>query len=156
FLMERAYELEFDRRLNRIRFDYGIGNPGGLLGGDDLKRDIASFTVDYLEHAQKKNPVRLIMSLRDEFPSAFAAFIDTGILAFRTALEVFDRRLPGSYRRKLKKIEIFVEGLVPMEGALGTLLNQGIVSEWRRIGGTWQKHTRIMPAERMVLSSYQF
>ena len=44
FLMERAYELEFDRELNRIRLDYGVGGAEGLLGGDYLKRDISAFT----------------------------------------------------------------------------------------------------------------
>jgi hypothetical protein len=155
-LMERAYELELDRRLDRIRLDYGIGGPGGLLGGDHLKRDIISFTADYLEHAQKKNPVRVLLSLREEYPGAFEGFIRTGILPFRTDLEMFDRRFPGTYRRKLKKIEVFVEGLVPLEGVVGVLINQGITSDWRLVGGVWKKLTRVLPAERMVLSSYQF
>jgi hypothetical protein len=156
FLMQRAYELEFDRRLNRIRLDYGIGQPGGLLGGDDLKRDIASFAVDYLQHAQKKNPVRLTISLRDEFPAAFNAFLQQGILPFRTDLEIFDRRFPGTYQRKLKKIEIFVEGLVPQEGATGVLTHGGVSTEWRRVGGNWVKHNRALPSERMLLSSYEY
>lgn len=156
FLMERAYELEFDRRLNRIRLDYSIGNTEGLLGGDHLKRDIAYFTIDYLEHAQKKNPVRLAISLRDEFPAAYSSFVTTGVLPFRTDLEIFDRRLPGTYRRKIKKVEIFVEGLIPLEGALGYLHNQGLSSEWRASGGAWVKQTRVLPVDRMPLSSYQF
>jgi len=156
FLMERAYSLEFDRNLNRIRLDYGIGGVEGLLGGDYLKRDITSFTIDYMEHAQKKNPVRLAISLRDEFPSAFNLFQREGVLPFRTDLEIFDRRYPGTYRRKVKKIEIFVEGLVPLEGAMGTLLHQGISTEWRQSGGAWIKQNRIVPAERLLLSSYQF
>jgi len=155
-LMERAYDLEFDRRLNRIRTDYMLGVPAGLLGGDHLKRDILSFTSDYLENAQKKNPVRLALSLRDEFPSGFATFINTGMLPFRTDLEIFDRRYPGTYRRKIKKIELFVEGLVPLEGASGFLTNNGISTEWRMVSGAWTKFSRVMPVERMVLSSYQF
>jgi hypothetical protein len=155
-VMERAYELEFDRRLSRIRTDYGLGGPAGLLGGEHLKRDIVSFTSDYLDHAQKKNPIRVALSLRDEFPAAFATFVATGILPFRTDLEIFDRRYPGTYRRKIKRVEVFVEGLVPLEGASGTLTCHGICSEWRRLGGGWAKHTRVMPVERMVLSSYQF
>lgn len=155
-LMERAYDLEFDRQLHRIRTDYGIGSPAGLLGGDHLKRDVLSFTQDYLEHAQKKNPVRLALSLRDEFPSSYATFIQTGILPFRTDLEVFDRRYPGTFHRKIKRIEVFVEGLVPLEGASGYLTNNGITSDWRFLGGGWKKHTRVTPVERMVLSSYQF
>ena len=156
FLMERAYGLEFDRNLNRIRLDYGIGGVEGLLGGDYLKRDITSFTIDYMEHAQKKNPVRLAISLRDEFPSAFNLFQREGVLPFRTDLEIFDRRYAGTYRRKIKKIEIFVEGLVPLEGAVGTLLHQGIATEWRQTGANWAKHNRLVPAERLLLSSYQF
>ena len=155
-VMERAYDLEFDRRLNRIRLDYGLGGPAGLLGGEMLKRDIISFTSDYLEHAQKKNPVRLALSLREEFPSGFAAFVRTGLLPFRTDLELFDRRYPGTYRRKLKKIELFVEGLVPLEGASGFLTCHGVCSEWRAAGASWVKHSRVMPVERLVLSSYQF
>jgi len=157
FLMQRAYDLEFDRDLQVIRLDYGVGaDTEGLLGGDYLKRDIASFTLDYLEHAVKQNPMRLLVSLRTEFPQAFNTFQEQGILPFRTDLEIFDRRYPGSYRRKLKRIEVFVEGLVPPEGVHGTLQHTGVSTEWRRIGGVCQKHTRALPAERMVLSSYQF
>jgi hypothetical protein len=156
FLMQRAYELEFDRSMGLIRLDYGIGGVQNLLGGDYLKRDIAAFTIDYMQHAQKKNPVRLPISLRDEFPAEFQAFLTQGILPFRTDLELFDRRYPGTYRRKLKKVELFVEGLVPLEGVNGVLLHQGLSTEWRKVGGAWVKHTRAMPAERMVLSSYQF
>ncbi len=156
FLMERAYELEFDRKLNRIRLDYGIGGPEGLLGGDHLKRDIASFTQDYLENAQKKNPVRLVISLADEFPAEFHGFLAQGILPFRTDLELFDRRFSGSYRRKLKKVEVFVEGLVPAEGTFGMLTHQGISTEWRKSGANWAKFNRVHAPERMLLSSYQF
>ncbi|MDB5893695.1 MAG: hypothetical protein JWQ88_1226 [Rhodoferax sp.] len=155
-VMERAYDLEFDRRLNRIRTDYALGGPEGLLGGDHLKRDIISFTSDYLLHAQKQNPVRLAISLREEFPSGFATFIETGLLPFRTDLELFDRRYPGTFRRKIKRIEVFVEGLVPLEGASGFLTNNGVCADWRFIGGAWTKHIRVMPVDRMVLSSYQF
>ncbi len=155
-LMEHAYDLEFDRRLNRIRTDYMLGVPAGLLGGDHLKRDILSFTSDYLENAQKKNPVRLALSLREEFPSSFATFVNSGILPFRTDLEIFDRRYSGTYRRKIKRIELFVEGLVPLEGASGFLTNNGISAEWRMVSGAWTKFIRVMPVDRMVLSSYQF
>ena len=156
FVMERAYDLEFDRRLNLIRLDYGLGGAQGLLGGDYLKRDIAAFTLDYLQNAQKKNPVRTLISLRDEFPAAYALFIKEGILPFRTDLEVFDRRFPGTYRRKLKKVELFVEGLVPLEGAVGMLLHQGVSTEWRQVAGEWVKYTRVLPADSLVLSSYEF
>lgn len=156
FLMERAYEAEFDRRLNRIRLDYGIGSPQGLLGGDFLKADIASFTGDYIQHAQKKNPVRFLVSLRDEFPAAFQKFVAQGVLQFRTDLELFDRAWPGTFHRKIKKIEIFVEGLIPPEGVRGTLLHGGITTEWKQTPAGWVKRNRVVPTERLILSSYQF
>lgn len=156
FLMERAYDLEFDRNLKRIRLDYGLGMLGDLTGADQLKQDIAAFTFDYLQHATKKNPVRLAISLRDEFPAAFQSFVQEGILPFRTDLELFDRRFPGTSRRKLKKVEVFVEGLVPLDGVHGVLLHQGISTEWKQGAGGWAKQNRVLPAERMVLSSYQY
>ncbi|MDF2629586.1 MAG: hypothetical protein K0R39_3417 [Symbiobacteriaceae bacterium] len=156
FLMERAYDLEFDRNLKRIRLDYGLGMLGDLTGADQLKQDIAAFTLDYLQHATKKNPVRLAISLRDEFPAAFQSFVQEGILPFRTDLELFDRRFPGTARRKLKKVEVFVEGLVPLDGVHGVLLHQGISTEWKQGAGGWAKQNRVLPAERMVLSSYQY
>ncbi|NUN12959.1 MAG: hypothetical protein HUU55_04920 [Myxococcales bacterium] len=156
FLMQRAYDLEFDRNLHRIRTDYGLGGADGLLGGDHLKRDIASFAVDYLQNAQKKNPVRLLLSLREEFPHGWKGFTQTGELSFRTHLEIWDRKFPGTIRRKLKKVEIFVEGLVPSEGSYGLLEHQGISTEWARGTNSYFRRTRVTPPDRLVLSSYQF
>jgi hypothetical protein len=158
YLMQQAYNLELDRDLDRIRLDYGIAavsGTGNMLGGDQLKRDIASFTADLLQHAQKKDPVRVMISLREEFPAEFALFVRTGILPFRTDLEVFDRRHPGTHRRKLKQVEIFVEGLVPLEGATGTLVHEGVSTEWAPTADGWGKRTRVLASETMTLSSYQ-
>jgi hypothetical protein len=158
FLMQQAYDLELDRDLDRIRLDYGIaavGGTGNMLGGDQLKRDIASFTADFLQHAQKKDPVRVMLSLREEFPAEFATFVRTGILPFRTDLELFDRRHPGTYRRKLKQVEVFVEGLVPLEGVTGTLVHEGVSAEWAPSASGWAKRTRVLASETMTLSSYQ-
>jgi hypothetical protein len=35
-------------------------------------------------------------------------------------------------------------------------LHQGVSTEWRQINGAWIKHTRVLPADRLVLSSYEF
>jgi hypothetical protein len=155
-LMQRAYQVEFDRNVSFIRTDYGIGGVDNLLGGDYLKRDIAQFTVDALQNQAKTNPVRVVISLRNEFPAAFGEFQRTGVLAFTTSLELFDRPFPGTVRRKMKKLEIFVEGLLPAEGASGYLAHGGICKEWRQVGTTWAKQSWSVPPERMVLSSYQF
>ena len=161
FLMQRAYALEFDRDLQRIRLDYGVSGAAGdgaagLLGGDYLKRDIASFTDDYFTHARKQNPIRATVSLREEFPQAFDAFQTTGHLEFHTDLELFDRRWPGTFRRKIKRIEVFVQGLIPPDGVRGTLAHSGVSTEWKFDSGNWTKFTRVLPADTMLLSSYQY
>jgi hypothetical protein len=155
-LTQRAYQIEFDRDVSFIRTDYGIGGVDGLLGGDYLKRDIAQLTVDALRHQTKTNPIRLVLSLRNEFPAQFEQFRRTGVLPFTTDLELFDRPYPGTFRRKLKKVEVFVEGLLPPEGASGFLIHQGLCKEWRFSGGNWTRSGWVVPAERMALSSYQF
>jgi hypothetical protein len=155
-LMQRAYAIEFDRIVTYIRTDYGVGGTEGLLGGDYLKRDIAQFTVDALQYQSKTNPIRHVISLRNEFPAAFAAFQQTGELTFTTALELFDRPFPGTYRRKIKKLEVFVEGLLPAEGATGFIVHSGVCKEWRKAPNGWVKQAWSVPPERMVLSSYQF
>jgi hypothetical protein len=76
-------------------------------------------------------------------------------MPLRSHLEILDRRYPGTYRRKLKRLEIFLEGLVPVDGIYGSLTHQGISTEWRKVGGGWQRFTHIVPPERMVISSYQ-
>jgi hypothetical protein len=161
FLMERAYDVEFDRDLHRIRLDYGLSGASGngaegLLGGDYLKRDIASFTEDYFIHARKQNPIRAQVSLREDFPQAFNAFQESGKLEFHTDLELFDRRWPGTYRRKLKRVEVFVQGLIPTDGVRGTLAHSGVSTEWRLDSGAWAKSTRVLQADTMLLSSYQY
>jgi hypothetical protein len=72
-----------------------------------------------------------------------------------TDLEFFDRRYPGTCRRKIKSIEIFVEGLIPTEGINGYLINGGVFWEWKKTGANWLKRYRVIPPERLVLSSYQ-
>src|SRR6185436_2093008 len=105
---------------------------------------------------RRKSPIRHLLSLREEFPAAFNTFTRTGVLKFRTNLELFDRRYPGTYRRKIKRVEVFVEGLLPLEGAVGMLTNEGVTSEWRLSRTGWVRTARVSPVERMVLSSYQF
>ena len=144
FLMERAYDVEFDRNLKRIRLDYGIGGTEGAPGGRLSQARHRVFHAR-LPRARAARATRCgcVISLRDEFPAAFDGFIREGILPFRTDLEIFDRRYPGSFRRKIKKIELFVEGLVPLEGVHGTLLHQGISTDWRRVARRLEQATRV-------------
>jgi hypothetical protein len=156
FVMQRAYALEMDRDLDIIRFDYQHNGLNGLLAGDFLLRDIDRFTIDFLNNARKRNPIRQMISLASQYPQAFAQFRATGVLPFRTTLEDFDRRYPGTHGRKLRKVEIFVEGLVPPEGAHGHLEQLGVSWEWKRAAnGTWQRASRGLGPERLFVSSYQ-
>ena len=126
FLMERAFEFEYDLEVNRIRFDYSRSELHGLLAGDFLLADIEEFTFDRLLDTQKKVPVKVVIPLADRYPfQFFQQFQKTGRLEFDTLLEDFDRMHPGAHLRKLRRVEVVVEGILPREGAQGILRNSG-------------------------------
>jgi tetratricopeptide (TPR) repeat protein len=152
FLMERAFEFEFDIEVNRIRFDYEQSELAGLLGGDFLKRDIDSFTYDLLLETEKRQPLKEIISLAERFPYQFYRhFQKTGRIDFETALLDFDRRKPGCHLQKIRRVEMIVDGLIPAEGLHGTLTNSG-VSHFRNRQGV--KKTRLQKPETMLLSRF--
>jgi hypothetical protein len=64
---------------------------------------------------------------------------------------MFDRAHPGSYLRKIKKVEVVIEGLLPPGGVSGTLKNSGI-SRDRKIDGA--EFLRLQPRETLYLSDY--
>jgi tetratricopeptide (TPR) repeat protein len=152
FLMERAFEFEFDLEVNRIRFDYAQSELAGLLAADFLKRDIDSFTFDLLLETEKRQPMKEIISLAERFPYQFYRhFQKTGRIDFETALLDFDRRKPGCHIQKIRRVEVIVDGLIPPEGLHGTLTNSG-VSFFRNRQGV--KKTRLQKPETMLLSRF--
>lgn len=152
FLMERAYEFEYDTTVNRIRFDYTRSDLGGLMAGDLLLSDIDQFSYDRLLETDKKAPIKVSLALADRYPFQFRrGFRKTGRLDFQTALDDFDRWNPGTCCRKLRRVEVVIEGLVGADGLHGTLTNSGISVDRRRDGKIF---TRVQKPETMILSRF--
>jgi tetratricopeptide (TPR) repeat protein len=153
FMMERAYMVENDRDLKRIRKDYADPKVGNLTAGDSLLLDIDSFTFDLLVNVKgKRNRVRHVISLADYAPQAFAKFVETGVMEFSITSEIMDRAYPGTYLHRIQNVEIEIEGLQVPEGMTGTLTNLGL-STWRRESGV--TNSRITPPETMILSGFR-
>lgn len=152
FLMERAFEFEFDIEVNRIRFDYSRSDLHGLLAGDFLLADVEAFTYDRLLDTQKKGQMKVVIPLADRYPfQFFQQFQKTGRMEFDTLLEDFDRMHPGAHIQKLRRVEVVVEGLIVREGAQGFLRNSGF-SFFRGRDGL--RRTRVQKAEVMPLSLF--
>lgn len=151
--MQKAYELETGRALNAIKSDYNTNIISGLLSADYLLNDINYFTVDRINNSKSKDiPIKQMFSLAELNPTGFqTTFKNTGRLQFETSLSDFDLCYPGAYLRKIKKIEMVVEGLIPPGGVHGTLKNSGISRDRKKNGDLF---FRIQPHETLYLSNY--
>lgn len=151
--MQKAYELETGRALNAIKSDYNTNIISGLLSADYLLNDINYFTIDRINNSKSKDiPVKQMFSLAELNPTGFqTTFKNTGRLQFETSLSDFDLAYPGAYLRKIKKIEMVVEGLIPPGGVHGTLKNSGISRDRKKSGDLF---FRIQPHETLYLSNY--
>jgi hypothetical protein len=152
-LMERAYDAETGRNLRLIKFDYRRAPLNNLLGADLLLRDIDYFTLDYITTTRsKKAPLKVTLSLADQFPMAFDQLQRTGRAFFETTLDQFDRAYPGYYLQKLQNVELVFVGLSGTGAIHGTLRNIG-VSTFRDAAGTVRQ--QVYPSDVMPLSQYE-
>ena len=151
FLMERAFEFDYDIEVNRIRFDYERSDLNGVLASDYLLADVDAFTFDRIMETEKQVPIKVTVSLADRYPAQFREFQRTGRMDFEVLLQDVDRRHPGTCVRKLKRIEVVVEGIVGPDGLHGTLTNSGITHDRGRSGA---RKTRVQKPETMVLSQF--
>ena len=152
-LMERAYNLETGRDLHKIQFDYRNAALGDLLGADTLLRDVDFFTFDHVTTTRtKKAPIKVALSLADEFPMSFDQLQRTGQAFFETRFEHFDRAYPGLWLQKLQNVELLLVGLTGSGQVRGTLRNIGVSTFRDRDGTTRQQ---VYPADVMPLSEYE-
>jgi hypothetical protein len=151
--MQQAYELETGFRLTTIKGSYATNIVSGLLSADYLLRDIDYFTVHRINNTKSKDiPIRHQLSLAALNPIGFeTTFKATGQLEFETHLDDLDRMYPGAYLRKIKKVVVAVEGLLPPGGVHGTLKNSGISRDRKRDGTLF---FRVQPRETLFLSQY--
>ncbi|MHC4953203.1 MAG: Tc toxin subunit A-related protein [Planctomycetota bacterium] len=152
-LMEAAYNFEMDANLSVISTSYETGEAlGGLLGADTLLSDINYFTYHFITQTKSKEiPVKTILSLAARSPFSIYRFRRTGLLEFETTLDEFDRLYPGTHTRKIKTVEVVLEGLIGADGVSGSLRNLG-VSEFRTKDNSVK--LRIQPRETLLLSTY--
>lgn len=152
-LMEQAYEFEIGEPVSVIKPSYTRNDLSGLLAGDFLLRDIDSFTFLRIIAGQKKQPMKMVLSLADRYPVQYLrSFQKTGRMEFRTDLSDFDLNYPGSYQQRIKRVEVVVEGLVGHGGIHGRLINTGLCLTRVRDGGI---KTRMLKPETMLLSNYR-
>jgi hypothetical protein len=153
WLMERAYAVETGRQLTKIRFDYRWSGPNQLLGADMLLSDIDFFSYDYLTSTRsKKAPIKLSMSLADQFPLAFSQLKSTGTAMFETTLEQIDRLYPGYYLHKIRDAELVFVGLTGSGSFHGSLRNIGVSTFRDQAGAITQL---VYPADVMPISQYE-
>jgi len=153
-MMQQAYNFEFDQNRRVIRSDYVALGVKGLLGAGQLLLDVDSFTVNLLNVVRRKEiPVKQSISLAASYPFHFESqFRQTGRMEFETRLSDFDVDYPGTYSRRLNRVEVEIDGIVPEGGIHGTLTNSGI-SIYRTAGN--QLKFRIQSRETLLLSEYR-
>ncbi|WP_456442572.1 Tc toxin subunit A-related protein [Psychroserpens sp.] len=153
YLMQAAYNFEMDANLEVIKNIYATGESlNGLLGADTLLADINYFTYHHITQTKSKEiPVKQIISLAERYPFSLYQFRRTGEVNFETKLEDFDLRHPGTYMRKIKAVEVYIEGIINADGISGYLRNSG-VSVYRTRDNDVK--LRIQPQETVMLSSY--
>ena len=127
FLAEQSLEFELNERLDFIRFDYYEPAQAGLLGAERLQIDIETLKKAKVNlYDEKRLPVTVSVSLREEFPLAFFELIQNGKAGFQTSFELFNRLYPGAYQSRISRVELVFYALVPQEGLHGTLSSTGI------------------------------
>src|SRR6266511_47613 len=158
-LMQSAYNFENDTTMKVIRADYTGDEIRGLLGADTLAADIASFTDAQLSSARGKTQlITHTVSLATRHSYAFETqFRRAGRMAFETTADDFDLAYPGTYGGRIRRVDVTLQGLVPVGGFAGTLTCGGL-SFYRLPMDAWkdqnsdQMRRRIQPAETLVLS----
>jgi hypothetical protein len=160
-LMQQAYNFETDQSLKLIKTDYSTDEVKGLLGAEALMADIQTFTYDLItSQLSKPQPIRQTISLAERYGFAFENQLrKTGVMNFETRIDDFDSYYPGTYAGRIERVEVEVDGIVPVRGISGTLTNSGI-SGYRTPASLWMDPAtsglkyRVQSKEALVLSDY--
>ena len=124
---QRALEFERQTSLDFIGFDYWDDEKQGLLGAEQLLRDINKMEQFRLSTATRKREIEKTISLASIAPAEFQRFRETGVLDFETVSRGFERDFPGHYMRLIRNVSLSVIALVPpSEGIHATLSSPGI------------------------------
>jgi hypothetical protein len=130
YLFERAVAfLRLRPELQIIRFDYlpliQEGLPGNTLTATDrLAADLADVSDANLP-LTKFHFLPETYSLRILFPLEFSRFLQTGDIDFTLSLYELNKRRPGVFRERIKRVEVVVKGLIPITGFTGRIIHRG-------------------------------
>jgi Tc toxin complex TcA C-terminal TcB-binding domain len=137
-------QLSFERQesgLSFIQADYWEGpseaaagpsnapNRQGLTGSARLLQDIYRMDQFAFETDKRKLNLTQTFSLSKMTPFEFQRFKETGVLPFRTTINLFDRAFPGHYMRLIKQVRVSVVALIPPQ--------LGIRATLRTVGSSW-------------------
>lgn len=149
YLAERALAFETPHiSPSFIKFNYSHSGLKNLLAGDLFREDLERMEFNRVLALQQRNQIKHVVSLRQNYPLEFSGFIDKGRMKFSTTLLEFDKNYPGTYHRRLRKVEVVVQGLIGPEGFKGSLTNSGVFLD-REKNGTMSSVRLLPTAEEM-------
>jgi hypothetical protein len=155
FLAERALAFELGKEVRFVKFDYEISALKGLLAGDFLKQDLEMMELSRVLALKQRNHVKHVISLRQLYPNEFANFIQTGVMNFSPGLYDFDKAYPGTYQRRLRRVEVVIHGRVGPEGLTGSLTNFGSFVVRSRDQTMSPKVRRLLPMGKEIRDAFK-
>jgi hypothetical protein len=157
-------QLSFERQepgLSFIQSDYWQGpneagegtdkgpDRQGLTGSARLLQDIYRMDQFAFETDRRKLNLTHTISLAHLAPFEFQRFRASGILPFRTTMDLFDQAFPGHYMRLIKRVRVSVVALIPPQlGIRGTLRTAG--GSWVVTGGDLFARKQLPPRSDVV------
>jgi hypothetical protein len=99
----------------------------GLTGSARLLQDAYQLDQYAFDTNKRKLQLTKTLSLARIAPVEFHRFLETGVLAFSTPAETYDRDFPGQYLRLIKRVRTSVIALIPpTRGICATLSTSGV------------------------------
>lgn len=124
---QRALEFERQTSLDFIGYEYWDSQKKGLLGAEQLHKDLDKMEQYRLSTATRKKEIEKTISLASIAPAEFQLFRQTGVLEFSTLNRWFDRDFPGHYLRLIRNVSVTTLALVPpTESIHATLSHTGV------------------------------
>jgi hypothetical protein len=124
YLFERAVSfLRVEPDLRTIRLDYASG-PGALLTAPERLRSDLNDVVDLNIPITKFQLLTETYSLRSLFPLEFNRFLQTGRMDFAMSLYELNKRRPGVYRQRIKRVHVELQ-FPPPSGFTGRIRHRG-------------------------------
>ncbi len=110
-LAERAYVFEHgDTSASFIQFSYWDSLKKGLHAGERLRLDLRRMETARAAAAERQLEVTRHVSLRRDFPQAFAKLVGTGRCEFAVSESLLDGDFPGHYFRRIKTVALSAVG----------------------------------------------